>query len=870
LLALFRKRHLDRELEGEILAHLEMAEQEALAAGMEPEEARRVARMRFGGVEQVKEAHRDRRSLRWIETVLGDFRYGLASLRRNPGFALVAVGVLALGIGANAAMFSLVDAVLLKPLPFPEPERMVRVWESPRAGEINGVNAPDFQDWKRLSTVFEALSAEAPLDASLTGQGAPERIAGLRVSADYFEVFGVAAQIGRTFAPEEDQPGADPVIVLSHAAWQSRFGGDPDILGRDLVLDGEPNRVIGVLPPGSFDREEGDLWKPLVFTPADQTRGSHWFGVLGRLRRGVSLAQAREEMVAIDASLTDLSPDWKKHWSVAVEPFDQRMVGHTLRRSIQVAFGAVVMVLLIACANVANLLLARGAARRKEMAVRSALGASRGRLVGQLLTESLVLALLGGGAGIGVAHLLLAGAAPLLADSLPFTAEVGLDLRVLAFAGVVALAVTVLVGLLPSLAASFSRLALSMSQVGRGSSRSREGLRRVIVAGEVAVSLVLVCGALLLFRSLLNLQRVDPRVATENIITMSTNLPLAAYPNPERSTLFYDSVIDRVKAVPGVEEATLSTWLPLEPVREGMAILSMSYDTTIEVRYKRVGPAYLHLFGIPVLSGRGIDDRDRAGAPPAVVINEELAARMSEELGFADPVGKKVRVVTPRYVDREADLLEAGVVGVIRSELTDDAKGAHAPIVYVPLAQVPARRIKLIVRTRQEPSSVMPAIRQAVARLDPNLALGEVRTLERIKEWTLAGTSRPTWIIGAFAAVAMLLAALGLYGVLAHAVVERRREIGIRMALGARSGDVLSHVLGSAARMILVGIVLGLGGALALTRVMEGLLFQVSALDPTALAIACASVAAVGLLAGWIPARRAALVEPMVVLRDEG
>ena len=416
-------------------------------------------------------------------------------------------------------------------------------------------------------------------------------------------MFGVNALIGRTFGPGEDQPGADPVIVISHAAWRSRFGGDPDILDRKLVLDGEPNRVIGILPPGSFDRDAAVFWKPLIFSQGDRVRDAHWFFVLGRLRRGVSLAQAQEEMTTIDSSLTDLSPDWKKDWGVTVEPFDRRLVGDSLRKSIQVAFGAVLMVLLIACANVANLLLAKGAARRKEMAVRAALGASRGRLMGQLLTESLVLCALGGTAGLGLAYMMLALATPQLAGALPFTADVRLDPRVLGFAVAVALVVTLLVGLLPSFATSFPGLARSMSQGARGSSRSREGLRRVLVAAEVGVSLILICGALLLFRSLLNLQNVDPQVETENVLTLSADLPEGAYPTPERAAVFYDEVAEKLRAVPGVERAGLSTGLPFQHVNEGMAFLSMGYDAAIDVQYKRVDPSYFSTLGIRMLVG---------------------------------------------------------------------------------------------------------------------------------------------------------------------------------------------------------------------------------------------------------------------------
>ena len=867
LLALLRKRRLDGELEGEILAHLEMAELDAIAAGLTPEEARREANQRFGGIQQMKEDHRDERGVRWVENLLRDLGYGMASLGRDPAFAAVTIGLLALGIGANTAMFSIVDAVMLKPLPFPEPERMVRVWESTPQGR-NGTTTLTFLDWKRQRDLFEALSVENPTSAAVATGGDPARVPGKQVSTDYFQVFGVKPQIGRTFATGEDQPGAAPVVVLSHAFWQTQFAGDPGVLSRDLMLDGEPHRIIGVLPRGSFDRDEARFWTPLIFAPDQMNRGQHWLNPIGRLRTGVSIQQVQAKMTALRASLNDVI--YQKDWGFAVDPFAQMLVGDTLRRSIYLASGAVLMVLLIACANVANLMLAKGATRRKEMALRTALGASRGRLIVQLLTESLVLCMLGGAAGVVLGALLLRVAAPLLRTSLPFTADLSMDLRVLGFAAAAVMAALILAGLLPSLQTSFGTLSNALNQSPRGSSGSSAAVRRTIVIAEVAASVVLICGAALLFKSLAKLQRVDLGVRIDHVITMSTDLPSAAYPSPASAARFYEAVVQRLRAVPGVEQASVSQGLPLQGVQWGEYLSLPGANDFFLVRLKLVDPWYFGALQIPLESGRGIGDRDRAGAPPVVVINEEVARQLSKTFGIRNPIGRIVGIDVPGYGPIPESLVKLQIVGVIRSERTAALNAPPELVAYLPLAQAPRQDIKLVVRTLSEPASVMPGIREAVREIDKHLPLGDVMTMEQVKQLSILWARQPTWVLGAFAGVAALMAALGLYGVLANAVTDQRREIGIRMALGARPGQVVSHTLRSALSMLLVGLAAGLAGAFALTRALKSLLFEVSALDPAALVVACVLMTLVGLLAAWIPASRAAGVDPMTVLREEG
>ena len=607
---------------------------DALARGLTPAEARREALRSFGGVEQMKDIHREHRSALWIENLVKDARYALAALRREPLFAGVAVGVLALGIGANTAMFSLVDGVLLKPMPFPNPERVVRVWEAPTPTNTNSTTTRTFLELKQQSRSFEALSAESLSTATVPVNGEPTRLNGRYVSWDHFAVFGIQPLVGRTFRPEEDQPGAARVVILSHAVWQRHFGGDRGILGKDLLLDDEPHQVIGVLPPGAFDRhrarpldEPAGFWRLNAFTEQEIAASMHWLNPVGRLKPGVTLEQAQQDVLAVRARIADLIPAWKNDWSLKVEPFDQLLVGDALRQSMYVALGAVLLVLLIACANLTNLLLARSAARKKEMAVRSALGATRGRIAAQLLVESLVLGSLGGVAGIGLAALLIEVAVPLV-PAMPFTAEVTLNLRVLAFATATAVVVSVLVGLLPAMKESLGTAARALNEASRGSSTSTDRARRTIVAIEVAVSVVLICGALLLFKSLARLQQVDIGARIDRVITMAIDLPYERYPSGHHLAAFYPLLIERIQAIPGVVSASVSGDVPLEGTG-GENLRMPGSDERLLVRFKRADAGYFAHHGHrrrrrPRLHAGGphrcaVCDRDQrsAGTAPA-------------------------------------------------------------------------------------------------------------------------------------------------------------------------------------------------------------------------------------------------------------
>jgi len=869
LLAVWRKRRLEQEMEGEIEAHLELAERDALARGLSPEEARWEARRRFGGVEQVKELHRERRSFVWLESLWRDVRYGVFALSRSPGFTASVVGVLALGIGANVAMFSVVDAVMLKPLPFPQPDRIVRVWEAPRPGVTNATSAASFLEWRRQGAEFEAMSAEQPLSVALQNGGDPIRWNGKAVTADYFRVFGTRASLGRTFAPNEDQPGSAPVVVLSHAAWQSDFGADPEILNRRPLLDGQPHQVIGVLAAGAFDRDTIKFWKPLVFTAVERESKLHWLMVYGRLRSEATLTQAGDRMRALYSAMMENASEEDRQGTIEVEQLSRLLVGANLKRSVSVAFGAVALVLLIACSNVANLLLARGATRSKELAVRSALGASRGRLVAQLLTETLVLCLLGGAAGIALAGALIRVLTPVLKQALPFTAEVFLDVRVLAFAGTVALAVALITGTFPALQTSFGNLAQSLNRTGRGLSGTHAVLRRSIVIAEVGLSLVLVCGALLLLKSLMKLQQIDPGIRIEHVITTSVDLPKSTYPTAEKASQFYEAVAQRLQAIPGVSRVAMTSHMPLEWIGNGEAVKEPGEEKLIRVRLKRVDPAYFQTLGIELLAGRGVTERDTASSPRVMVINEALAARLKDVGRTGEAVGRRVRLSLPTYGEATGQMPEVEIAGVIRSERVAPPGMRDPPVAYVPLAQSPVTHVKLIVLAQND-APVLPAVREAMRAVDPRLPLGEVATMEQVRAKSLAGASRPAWVIGVFAVVAALLAGIGLYGVISHTVSQRRREIGIRMALGARSGDVLSQVLRNALVLVCIGLGLGLLGSMALTRVMKSLLYEVSPMDPLAYGAGCAAMVLVGLMAGWLPAHRASRVDPVSTLRDEG
>jgi predicted permease len=811
-----------------------------------------------------------------MRQLFADARFGIRSLARTPGFTTIAVLTLALGIGANSAIFSFVDGVVLKPLPYREPDRLVRVWEKPPRGQRNAISTLNFLDWAREGTAFESIAAQAGSFPTLTGEGEPVQLRGARVSASYFEVFGVSAAIGRTFAHDEDQQGRDKVVVLSHALWQTRFGGAPSLVGRSIVLDGVPHTVIGILPANSaFDRAFIQLWRPLAFTDQERTRDFHWLTAMGRLKPGVTLETARSRMDVVAQRIAADYPDSNKGWGITIDRFPDVVVGADLRRSLYVLLGAVGLVLLIACVNLANLLLARGTAREREVAVRAALGAGRARLVRQLLTESLVLALSGGIIGLLVGYALMGGLKLLLPPfMLPREAAVVMDGRVLGFTLVVAIATGLLFGIVPALQLTRPDLSTAVQGASRGSSpdRARRRVRSGLVVAEVALAFVLLTGATLLVRSFMNLQRLDTGIDSTNVITTGLPVPSNRFADPNQLSAYQRQVMSRLEAVPGVRGVALASTLPFQGWGYGMPMMVQGKPFVDRANrrggyFKMISPSYFAVLGIPVKRGRGLAETDRAGAPPAMVINETFVRQYLEK---EDPMGKRILVqeIVPGRPELGAEI-PWEVVGVVADEKVNAPGVPNSPGMYVSFEQSPNTFMGVLVRTAVEAGSVEQALRRAVSEINKDQPLTEVRLLTTIKEESLGSNRLRTMLLGIMAALAVVLAAIGIYGVISYTVAQRTREIGIRSALGASGATLLRLVIRQSMLLAVVGLLVGLASSLALTHVLSTLLFEVAPRDPLSLAVATVLLTAVSLLACAVPARRAATVDPVIALRYE-
>jgi putative ABC transport system permease protein len=807
-----------------------------------------------------------------LADLLHDLRYAARLQRKNPAFTIVAVIALALGIGANTAIFSVVNTVILRPLPYKDPERLVMVWEdaSKQGYPRDTPAAANFVDWRDQNNVFEGMAAITDDSFNLTGSGEPERLAGHRVSASLFPLLGVEPHIGRVFTAAEDQPGAQHVVLLSYALWQRRFGGDSGIVGQPVTLNGESYVVVGVMPARfQFPSNDSQAWVPTAFTQEDAgNRNRHYLQVLARLKPGVSVVQAQSEMSTIAARLQQQYPQSNTDLGAAVQPLQEHLVGD-IRPALLVLLGAVGLVLLIACANVANLLLARAAVRQKEIAVRVALGARRGRLIRQFLTESVLLSALGGLVGLGIAYGGLILLKAFIPENISQAREISMDLKVLGFTFLVSIATGLIFGLAPAVQAARSNQVDTLKEGGRDAATGGSGkrLRSVLVTAEVAISLVLLIGAGLLINSFLRLRNVDPGFRAENLLTMKIVLPETKYQRMAQRSAFYTDLIQRVQSLAGVRSAAVTTNLPL--YRQGNSI-SISIDGKPApppgqeriVVTRIVSPGYLKTMSIPLLRGREITEQDTETSPNVVLISETMARRYWPG---EDVIGKRIAVGRIRTPEDWIQVI--GVVKDVRQfELTAEPK----PQMYLTYRQAGFFDAQdLVVKTDVDPASLAATVRKAIWEIDKDQPVSDIKTMEDILADSIARQRFSMLLLAIFAAVALVLAGVGIYGVMSYSVAQRTHEIGIRMALGAQTGAVLKLAIGYGMKLVLAGLVIGLIAAFALTRVMSSLLFGVTATDPATFTLISLLLVAVAVLASYVPARRATKVNPIIALRYE-
>jgi putative ABC transport system permease protein len=883
---LFNKGRKDRELQDELESHIQMHTEDNLRSGMTPEEARRQAMIQMGGIESTKEAYRDQRGLPLLETLFQDIRFGARQLLKNPGFAAVAVLTLALGIGANTAIFSVVDAVLLRPLAYPDSGQLVSLSERGPDWSGGSLSYPNFTDWRNQQSVFEKFGVYTGGNFTLTGAGEPVRLAGAQMSADVFAALRAPPEIGRVFGEDEDKPGGPPVAVVSHALWHNRFGGEAGIVNKTINLDGKPYTILGVMPAGFEFPDKVDLWLPAGPSFAEsswQKRDNHpgLFG-LARLKPGVTLEKARTNLDVIAVRLEQQYPESNKTRRVQIDRLLDNKVGN-VRRALWILLGAVSFVLVIACANVANLLLARAAAREKEMALRAALGAGRWRITRQLLTESGLLAMLGAAVGLLFAKGALRVVATLAGESLPRANEISLDPRVLLFSGLVAVFTGILFGLAPAWHASRVNLQGALKEAGRGATSSRAGLRQGLVIAEVALTFVLLAGAGLLLLSFHRLLQVNPGFVVDRVLTFHINFPDDKYQTDEQKILFCQALREKLRALPGVQAASLASQNSI-PLHEGGWDMRFLIEGRPEppphlqpsLQFHLIAPDYFRVMGIPLLQGRDFTEQDNRehlrGASPgndwgaglnSIIIDEEFAKRYWPN---QNPLGQRVRIPFGER-GKQPIVTIVGVVGRIKENRLSEQGGMVQA--YFPIFQQSLGNMAMVVKTTGDPAAMLATIRQQVAQLDPAQPIFGIYTMKEARDHNVAPDRLNLGLLGAFAVLALVLAIIGLYGLLSFTVTQRQREIGVRMALGAQRFDVLNLVVGQGMRLILGGVVIGLLGSFALTRVLTSVLFKVEPTDPLTFATVTFALCVVALLACYIPARRATKVDPMVALRCE-
>jgi predicted permease len=878
LRALFRRRRVEAELEEELRFHVEREAEKYRSAGMSDEEAGRRARMAFGGHEQMKEDVREARGTSLIENTMQDARYALRQLRANPVFAMVMILTLALAIGANSAIFSVVEGVLLRPLPYPQADRIVRLFLNSAMYPRFPLNPWDFHDYRERSRSFEGLAAFTRSDMQLSGgSGQPEMLNGFEITAGFFHVLGLQPELGHEFTPSNEVPNSAREVILSDRVWRTRFAGDSNILGRKITLNAMPFTVVGVMGPEAEHPgneyhpvaygQHVDVWAPFWFEGDPSDRGSHYIEGFGRLKNGVTAAQAAAEMTPLEAQLMREHGRPEDRWQVLVVPLKQEIVGAS-RPMLLMLLAAVGMVLLIACANAANLLLARAASRRRELAVRLALGAPQVRLIRQLLTESLVIALTGGALGLAMAFGGVRAIVSLLPSDFPRAADIHMNAPVFWFTAAVALGTGILFGLVPAMQASRSDPRQGLHDGGRTltSGRHQQRLRNSLVVSEVTLACVLLIGAGLMLRSLLAQLHLDHGFRQDHVLTATLALPGADYKESLPVVQFYQQLLSQLQAAPGVQAAGAGSDLPWTGWDENRSFdiegKQPPPDTFFHARYHAATPGYFRALGTPLVAGRSFTEGDKDGAPGVVVINEAMAKKYWPG---EDAVGKRITFYDHPKADKDW-LRVAGVVGDVKDK--PDSPGAE-PGFWWPHAQAPYHDMAVVVRFDGDPGAMVKTLRVAVHGLNPGLAVAQVQLMDQIVEESVAAPRMEFILVGLFGALAIVLAGIGTYGVIAYAVSRRTTEFGLRMALGAQRGDLMRMVLGQGARLVIPGAAAGVVLALVLGRLMKSLIYGVRPDDPLTLVAVAGMVLAVALLASYIPARRAAKSDPMRALRAE-
>ena len=865
----FRGQELSRGLDEELEFHVDARIRDNIKSGMSAEEAGRDARLRFGNRTLTKERTREMNIFASLEDLAQDLRYALRSLRHSPGFTAVATLALALGIGANTAVFTVVNGVLLRGLPFPKAERLTAISYKPRHGPFEpepGMVDGDYLAFRRQNQAFERITTFSGYAVTLTGAGDPLRLPAAAVTPDFFPTLGVTAAIGRTFLTEEDQKGRDQVVVIGDKLWRSRFGMDPSVLGKTTTVDGEVRKVIGVMPPEFQFPSDAGLWLPLEVRL--DPHNSFLRSAVGRLKPGVSRQQAQSELEAFVRGLPPGRGRDRGAMTAEILPLKDVLVG-SIRKSLLVFAGAVAFVLLIACANVANLLLMRAAGRQQEIALRAALGAGRWRLVRQLLTESVLVSLGGGAAGLLLAVVgvpALVAMAP--AGKIPRLEEIHIDRWVLAFTFGIALLTGIVFGLAPAFQATRRELHESLNHSGQALTGRTAGLRGALVVFEIAMALVLLTGAGLMLKSFMRMRAVNPGFRPENVLTMTVDLPDSVYRTPDDLKAFHERTLDRLAGLPGVVAAGAVNWMPLA----GPLIMG---DFQMEGGRKlppgfladkpSVSPDYFRVMGIRLLAGRYFGAQDTAAVPGVVIVSRTVARRLWPG---EDPVGKRISMEDHPTA---ADWLT--IVGVVADIVQSDLRKQPSATVYQPYVQVPQpfflSHMSFVLRTGFSPQSMAPAMRAVLREVDKDQPAQSVATMEEVLGATIAEPRFQGRLLAAFSMLALVLAVIGIYGVLAYSVAERTHEIGIRMALGAEKNAVLGMVLRRTLALAAAGIALGTAGALGVTRVLEKFLFEVTPTDPAVFGLVAAVLAGAALMAGLVPARRATRVDPVIALRYE-